>query len=61
MKFLAGLEFVLREGVPQEKLVALRQCIEKISVNKPAGQIKLATYLVPVGNLQAIRECTASI
>lgn len=35
MKFLAGLEFVLREGVPQEKLVALRQYVEKISVDKP--------------------------
>jgi hypothetical protein len=61
MKFLAGLEFVLREGVPQEKLVALRQCIEKISIDKPAGQIKLAIYLVPIGNLQATRESAASI
>ena len=61
MKFLAGLEFVLSEGVPQEKLVALRQCIEKISVDKPAGRIKLAIYLVPVGNLQATRESTAPI
>jgi hypothetical protein len=61
MKFLAGLEFVLREGVPQEKLVALRQCIEKISIDKPAGQIKLAIYLVPAGNLQATLESKASI
>ena len=61
MKFLAGLEFVLGEGVPQEKLVALRQCIEKISINKPAGQIKLAIYLVPMGNLQVSREFTTRI
>jgi len=61
MKFLAGLEFVLREGVPQEKLVALRQCVEKISVDRPKGKITLATYLVPVGNLQATRAFTASI
>ncbi|TKJ33057.1 MAG: hypothetical protein CEE38_21500 [Planctomycetes bacterium B3_Pla] len=61
MRFLAGLEFVLREGVPQEKLVALRQCVEKISVDKPNGKITLAIYLVPVGNLQAIRESTASV
>ena len=61
MKFLAGLEFVLREGLPQEKLVALRQCIEKISVDKPNGKITLAVYLVPVGNLQASRKSTASI
>jgi hypothetical protein len=61
MKFLAGLEFVFGEGVPQEKLVALRQCIEKINIDKPSGQIKLVIYLVPVGNLQATRECVASI
>jgi len=40
------------QGLPQEKLVALRQCIEKIRVNKPAGEIKLAIYQVPAGNLQ---------
>ncbi len=61
MKFLAGLEFVLREGVPQEKLVALRQCVQKISVDKPSGKITLAIYLVPVGNLPATRASTASI
>lgn len=61
MKFLAGLEFVLREGVPQEKLVALRQCVEKIVIEKPSGTIRLAVYLVPAGNLEAIRECTASV
>jgi hypothetical protein len=61
MKFLAGLEFVLGEGLPQEKLVALRQCIREITVDKPSGRIALAIFLVPVGNLQAARECTASI
>ncbi|UCG58878.1 MAG: hypothetical protein JSU70_05060, partial [Phycisphaerales bacterium] len=61
MKFLAGLEFVLNEGVPQEKLVALRQCIEKITVNKPAGQMKLHIHVVPMGNLPASRECTIRI
>ena len=61
MKFLAGLEFVLREGVPQEKLVALRQCVEKITVDKPNEKIALSIYLVPMGNLQAIRESTASV
>jgi len=61
MKFLAGLEFVLREGVPQEKLVALRQCIDKITINKPAGQAKLAIYLVPMGSLPDSREHTVRI
>jgi hypothetical protein len=61
MKFLAGLEFVLRDGVPQEKLVALRQCTENRTVNKPAGQITLHIYFVPIGNLPDSRECTVRI
>jgi len=61
IKFLAGLEFILRQGLAQEKLVVLRQCVKKISINKPAGEIKLATYLVPAGNLQATQECKISI
>jgi len=61
MQFLSGLEFTLRQGLPQEKLVALRQCIEKIWVNKPAGEIKLAICLVPAGNLQATEEFKASV
>ena len=52
MQFIGGLVFTLRQGLPQEKLVALRQCIEKIRVNKPAGEIKLAICQVPAGNLQ---------
>jgi hypothetical protein len=58
---LAGLEFILREGFPQDKLVALRQCIKKIIVNKPAGELKLSIYFVPTGNLQATQECKISV
>jgi len=61
MQFLSGLEFTLHQGLPQEKLVALRQCIEKIWIDKPAGEIKLAICLVPAGNLQATQEFKASI
>jgi hypothetical protein len=61
IQFLAGLEFTLHQGLPQEKLVALRQCIEKIWVNKPTGEIKLAICLVPAGNLQATQEFKTSV
>jgi DNA invertase Pin-like site-specific DNA recombinase len=61
MQFLASLEFTLRQGLPQEKLVALRQCIEKIQVNKPAGEIKLSIRLVSAGNLQATQELKISV
>ena len=61
IQFLSGLEFTLHQGLPQEKLVALRQCIEKIQVNKPAGEIKLAIRLVSAGNLQATQELKISV
>ena len=61
MQFLSSMEFTLREGLPQEKLVALRRCIERISVNKPAGTVKLIVHSVPVGNLQGIEECRISL
>ncbi len=40
IKFTSGLEFILTQGLPQEKLIALRQCIEKVYINKPDHQIK---------------------
>ncbi|NQT01547.1 MAG: hypothetical protein HQ580_05965 [Planctomycetes bacterium] len=61
MKFLASLEFVLREGISQEKLVGLRRCIEKISINKPDGTVKLTVRSVPVGNLEGTKECQVSL
>ena len=61
MRFLSSLDFTLSEGLPQEKLVALRQCIEKISINKPAGTVRLTVRSVPVGNLEGTEECHISI
>lgn len=61
IKFISSLEFTLHKGLPQEKLVALRQCIERIWINKPTGTIKLAIRLVPAGNLQATQEVETSI
>jgi hypothetical protein len=56
MQFLSGLECILRQGLPQEKLVALRQCIEKVSINKPSGTVRLTVRSVPVGNLEGTVE-----
>ena len=52
MKFLSGLEFTLTEGLSQEKLATLRQCVERIYINKPGNEIKMLVCEVPVGNLQ---------
>ena len=61
IRFISGLEFTLHQGLPQEKLVALRQCIEKIWVNKPAGEIKMAIRTVPGGNLEVSQELKVSV
>lgn len=61
MRFLAGLEFTLRNGLPEEKLTALRRCIERIHINKPAKKAVLAIRLVPVGGLNAIQERSISV
>ena len=61
IEFISNLEFTLNKGVPQEKLVALRQCIEKIWINKPAGEIKLAVRVVPTGNIKVTEELMAYI
>ena len=51
MKFLASLDLTLREGLPQEKLVALRQCIERIHIDKPASKIELTLRSIPSASL----------
>ncbi len=50
-KFIASLTYTFAEAVPQEKLVALRQCIERIRVDKPSGRVAVQIKRVPVGSL----------
>ena len=61
MQFLAGLEFTLHNSLSYEKLTALRQCVEKICINKPVGEITLVVRTVPVGNLLATQEFRISV
>jgi hypothetical protein len=51
----------MKNGLPQEKLVALRQYIERILINKSSGIIYLRIRLVPARNLQTTKELTASV
>ncbi len=57
MEFLAGLEFTLREGVPQEKLSTLRRCIERIHITNvdDATGVEARLLEVPAGNLVVSR------
>jgi hypothetical protein len=61
MQFILGVKFTLTQSPPQEKLVVLRQCVEKIWINKPDREIKLAIRQVPAGNLQDIIEIKTSL
>ncbi len=47
MHFIASLEHILRQGLPHEKLTALRQCIERAQVDKPACKVTLHVHPVP--------------
>ncbi len=55
-RFLSGLEFTFRNGFPQEKLAALRQCIDRIRVDKPAATVTVNIRMIPAGNLDATQE-----
>jgi len=56
MQFLAGLEHTLHHGLPQEKLVALRQCVERIRINMPASKAGLVMRRIPVTSNGSMTE-----
>jgi hypothetical protein len=60
MQFISGLEFTLTQGLPQGRLTALRQCIEKIHIDKPGDKSKIQIREVPTGNLQTTEEIIIS-
>lgn len=53
MEFLSRLEITLRRGLPQERLVSLRQCVERICINARENGAKLALRVVPGTQLRA--------
>ncbi len=61
MQYLSSLEYTLYQGLPKEKLIALRRCIGKISINKPDGTIRLEIRSVPTGTLKCTKELQVSL
>ena len=61
LRFLSSLEFSLRQGLPQEKLTALRQCVTRVHINKPTGEIRLTIRTIPTGNLDGSRDLTVAL
>ncbi len=46
-RFLSGLEFTLRQGLPQEQLAAMRRCIGSVVVDKARGMAELSLRRLP--------------
>jgi predicted nucleic acid-binding Zn-ribbon protein len=61
MDFINKLEFTLREGVPQEKLVALRQCVERVCINRRKATINLLIRQIPAGPQGQVIELTIQL
>lgn len=63
IEFLSGLEFTLREGVPQEKLAALRRCVERVHISgsghESCAEVRL--FEIPAGNLDATSTASTAI
>lgn len=52
MRFISSLEYILKNGLPQEKLVTIRQCIQRIWIDKEKEKLEITIYAIPANNLQ---------
>ncbi|MCZ6652295.1 MAG: hypothetical protein O7D91_04630 [Planctomycetota bacterium] len=56
LQFISGLKFTFNQGLPQEKLCALRQCVERILIDKPSGAVIVKIKAVPASAVQEVEE-----
>ena len=49
--FLAGLEYTLREDVPENKRVALRQCVQRIWIDREGLKMRIALNVLSTASL----------
>ncbi len=56
LQFISGLKFTLDRGLPQEKLCALRQCVERILIDKPGRSVIVKIKAVPASTIQEVEE-----
>ena len=50
-RFLAGLEYTLREDVSENQRVALRQCVRRIWIDRESLELKVAMNVRPTASL----------
>ena len=61
LQFITGLKFTLDQGLPQEKLCALRQCVERILIDKPGGSVIVKIKAVPASPIQEVEELACEL
>ncbi len=61
LQFISGLKFTLNQGLPQEKLCALRQCVERILIDKPGRSVIVKIQAVPASTIQEIGELACEL
>ena len=59
-EFLQGIEFALTEGVPEEKRVVLRRCVDRLVIAPDSHSLTLHVFKVPTAG-RAIQELKASV
>jgi site-specific DNA recombinase len=55
LQLLSSLEFTLRQGLPQEQLTALRQCVVRVRIGAPDSAMKITLLTVPAGGVTAVQ------
>ncbi len=61
LQFISGLKFTLTQGLPQEKLCALRQCVERILIDKPGRSVVVKIKAVPASTIKEVEELTREL
>ena len=60
-RFLSSLEHTFTEGLPQKKLATVRQCVQRIKVNKSENLVQMQPRVVPVASLLSVDRLTINI
>ena len=61
MDFLSTLETIVQRGLPQEKLVAIRQCIRRIKIDKLSKELAIEILLVPASSFDATESLSRKL
>ncbi len=61
LQLVSGLKFALTQGLPQEKLCTLRQCVERILIDKPGGTVIVKIKAVPASTILEVQELARAL